>query len=148
VEYSHRSTHPNFGTRWEWETNLTFRLLYPVKEPRLPFDMRPSGNFGTEKNVFAPTWLETLDRPSRSLVIISIRPLEFCCLNLFIFLNKGRPTWFHLFYYVNFLLNIFRMLIHPSSGACDYLVCYCIGCIVLAVQPAFGYHNTNSQSAT
>jgi len=26
---------------------------------------------------------------------------------------------------------MFRMLIHPSSGVCDYLVCYCVGCIVL-----------------
>ena len=26
---------------------------------------------------------------------------------------------------------MFRMLIHPSSGACDYLVHYCVGCIVL-----------------
>jgi len=45
--------------------------------------------------------------------------------------NKGRPTWRHLLYYVNLLLNMFRMLIHPSSGACDYLVLYCLGCIVL-----------------
>jgi len=43
------------------------------------------------------------------------------------YLNKGRPTWCHLFYYVNLLLNMFRMLIQPSSGACDYLVCYCRG---------------------
>ena len=35
------------------------------------------------------------------------------------YLNKGRPTWWHLLYYVNLLLNMFRMLIHPSSGACD-----------------------------
>jgi len=48
------------------------------------------------------------------------------------YLNKGRPTWCHLFYYVSLLLNMFWMLIHPSSGACDCLVCYCIGCIVLA----------------
>ena len=41
------------------------------------------------------------------------------------YLNKGRPTWWHLLYYVNLLLNMFRMLIHPSSGACDYLVRYC-----------------------
>jgi len=25
---------------------------------------------------------------------------------------------------------MFRMLIQPSSGACDYLVRYCVGCIV------------------
>ena len=92
---------------------------------------------------------------------------NICCL------NKGRPTWWHSLYYVNLLLNMFRMLIHPSSGACDYLVCYCVGCIVLTwgvlvlcsgidcwwcgirvqaepllfvVQPALGYHITNSQS--
>ena len=35
-------------------------------------------------------------------------------------------------YYVNFQLNMFQMLIQPSSGACNYLVCYCMGCIVLA----------------
>ena len=39
-------------------------------------------------------------------------------------LNKGRPTWWHLLYYVSLLLNMYRMLIHPSSGACDYLVRY------------------------
>ena len=27
-------------------------------------------------------------------------------------LNKGRPTWWHLLYYVNLLLNMFQMLIH------------------------------------
>jgi len=47
------------------------------------------------------------------------------------YFNKGRPTWWHLLHYVNLLLDMFRMLIHPSSGACDYLVRYCIGCIVL-----------------
>jgi len=36
-----------------------------------------------------------------------------------------------LVYYVNLLLNMFRMLIHPSSGACDYLVRYYVACIVL-----------------
>ena len=78
-------------------------------------------------------------------------------------LNKGRATWWHLLYYVNLLLNMFRMLIHPSSGTCDYLVPYCVGCIVLTwgvlvlcsgigcwwcgiwVQPALGYYITNSQ---
>ena len=86
------------------------------------------------------------------------------------YLNKGRPTWWHLLYYVNLLLSMFRMLIHPSSGACNYLVHYCVGCIVLTwgmlvlcngigcwwcirvqaepllVQPALGYHITNSHS--
>ena len=44
------------------------------------------------------------------------------------YLNKGRPTWWHLLYYVNLLLNMFQMLIHPSSGACDYLLRYCVVC--------------------
>ena len=82
-------------------------------------------------------------------------------------MNKGRLTWWHLLYYVNLLLNMFRMLIHPSSGACDYFVRYCVGCNLLTwgvlvlcsgigcgirvqaepvVQPALGYHITNSQS--
>jgi len=62
---------------------------------------------------------------------------------------------------------MFRMLIHPSLGACDYLLRYCVGCIVLTwgvlvlcsgigcwwcgirvqaelvVQPALGYHIPN-----
>ena len=32
-------------------------------------------------------------------------------------LSKERPTWCHLLYYL--MLNMFRMLIHSSSGACD-----------------------------
>ena len=34
-----------------------------------------------------------------------------------------------LFHYL--LLNMFRLLIHPSSGACDFLMSYFMGCIVL-----------------
>jgi len=80
-------------------------------------------------------------------------------------LNKGRPTWWHLLYYVSLLLNMFWMLIHPSSGACNYLVRYCVSCIVLTwgvlvlcsgigcwwcgirvqAEPLLGYHITNSQ---
>ena len=45
------------------------------------------------------------------------------------YLNKGRSTWWHLLYYVNLLLNMFRMLIHR-----------------VVVQPGPGYHITNSQS--
>ena len=29
------------------------------------------------------------------------------------------------------LLNVFRMLVHPSSGACDILLIYFMGCIAL-----------------
>jgi len=43
------------------------------------------------------------------------------------YLNNGRPTWWHLLYYVNLLLNMFPMLIYPSSGVCDYLVRCCLG---------------------
>jgi len=87
------------------------------------------------------------------------------------YLNKGRKSWCQLLYYVNLLLNMFQMLIHPSSGACDCLVRYCVGCIVLiwgvlvlcsgidcwwccnrvqaapiVVQPTLRYHFSNSQS--
>ena len=34
-----------------------------------------------------------------------------------------------LFHYL--LLNMFRMLVHPSSGACDLFVGYLMGCIAL-----------------
>jgi len=34
-----------------------------------------------------------------------------------------------LFLYL--MLNMFRMLIHPSSGACDLFVSYFMGCIDL-----------------
>jgi len=34
-----------------------------------------------------------------------------------------------LFYFTSYVLNMFRALIYPSSGACDYSVD--IGCIVL-----------------
>ena len=65
-----------------------------------------------------------------------------------------------LFHYL--LLNMFRMLIHPSSGACDLFVelfhgLYCSGTMCVGVtlwfgwggvvsgcrlQPAHGYHTT------
>ena len=34
-----------------------------------------------------------------------------------------------LFHYL--LINMFRMLVHPSSGACDLLWIYFMGCIAL-----------------
>ena len=63
-----------------------------------------------------------------------------------------------LFHYL--MLNMFRMLIHPSSGACDLVVelfhgLYCSGSMCVGVtlwfgwggvalvpQPAYGYHTT------
>ena len=44
------------------------------------------------------------------------------------YLNKCRPTTWHLLYYVNLLLSIFQILIYPFSGACDYLLRCCVGC--------------------
>ena len=38
-------------------------------------------------------------------------------------LKNKRPTWCHLlFYLISYVLNMFRTLIYPSSGACDYSV--------------------------
>ena len=38
-------------------------------------------------------------------------------------LKNKRPTWRHfLFYFTSYVLNMFRTLICPSSGACDYSV--------------------------
>jgi len=35
----------------------------------------------------------------------------------------NKPTWCHLlFYFTSYVLNTFRTLIYPSSGACDYSV--------------------------
>ena len=47
-----------------------------------------------------------------------------------------------LFHYL--LLNMFRMLIHPSSGACDLFGLYCSGstCVGVTLKPASGYHTT------
>ena len=68
-----------------------------------------------------------------------------------------------LFHYL--MLNMFRMLIHPSSGACDFFVVlfhgfYCSGSMCYVViwlwwcgirmqaeallQPAYGYHTTTT----
>ena len=71
-----------------------------------------------------------------------------------------------LFHYL--LLNMFRMLVHPSSGACDLLWIYFMCCIALVrcvsvlrcvrlgwcgilmqaealLQPAQGYHTTPAE---
>jgi len=38
-------------------------------------------------------------------------------------LKNTRPTWCHLlFYFTSYVFNMFRTLIYPSSGACDYSV--------------------------
>ena len=39
------------------------------------------------------------------------------------YLKNKRPTWCHLLiYFTSYVLNMFRTLIYPSSGACDYSV--------------------------
>jgi len=44
-------------------------------------------------------------------------------LELIFLLQNKRPTWCHLlFYFTSYVLNIFRTLIYPSSGACDCAV--------------------------
>jgi len=54
-----------------------------------------------------------------------------------------------LFHYL--MLNMFRMLIHPSSGPRDLFVelfhgLYCSGSLCVAVpQPAYGYHTTTAK---
>ena len=46
----------------------------------------------------------------------------FHCMNTY-FLKNKRPTRCHLiFYFTSYVLNMFRTLICPSSGACDYAV--------------------------
>jgi len=40
-----------------------------------------------------------------------------------IIVENKRPTWCHLlFYFTTYVLNMFRTLIYPSSGACEYSV--------------------------
>ena len=50
---------------------------------------------------------------------------DICCIiyeTPFTLKNK-RPTWCHLLFYFNsYVLNMFRTLIYPSAGACDYSV--------------------------
>jgi len=57
-----------------------------------------------------------------------------------------------LFHYL--MLNMFRMLIYPSSGACDLFVesfhgLYCSGSMCVGVAlvplPAYGYHTTTAK---
>jgi len=39
------------------------------------------------------------------------------------YLNNKRPIWSHLlFYFTSYVLNMFRTLIHPTSGACDFSI--------------------------
>jgi len=59
-------------------------------------------------------------------------------------LKNKRPTWCHLlFYFTSYVLNMFRILIYTSSGACDCAIelpnwsfcswCLCVGDLVRLV---------------
>jgi len=52
-------------------------------------------------------------------------------------LKNKRPTWCHLlFYFTSYVLNMFRTLIYPSSGACDcavelpHVVLFLVRCVL------------------
>ena len=52
-----------------------------------------------------------------------------------VYLKIKKPNRFHLlFYYTSYMLNMFRALLCPSSGACDCNVDYHIGRFVLGLQ--------------
>ena len=50
-------------------------------------------------------------------------PKAKCFLIFLLQVKNKRPTWCHLlFYFTFYVLNMFRTLIYPTSGACDYSV--------------------------
>ena len=56
--------------------------------------------------------------------------LHTWCIDMVWFLKNKRPTWCHLlFYFTSYVLNMFRTLIYPSSGA--ILLNYHIGRVVI-----------------
>jgi len=59
-----------------------------------------------------------------ALVLSFDRNIRFLKTDLMLFqLKNKRPTWCHLlFYFTSYVLNMFRALIYPSSGACGYSV--------------------------
>ena len=80
-------------------------------------------------------------------------------------LTNERPTWCHLLFYFTYnALNMFRTLIHPSSGACDcvdelphrstcsqFVVCWSFCCgwylvvfVLQASSPEDGYINVRN----
>jgi len=69
------------------------------------------------------------------------------------FLKNKRRTWCHLlfyfiFYFTSYVLNMFRTLIYPSSGACDYSVelphlSYCSACNT-DTSPTQPHRNSNT----
>jgi len=75
---------------------------------------------------FPATWLS---RSHKHLIAYDLSNKQDCkilCLldraSMWQLKNK-RPTWCHLlFYFTSYVLNMFRALIYPTSGACDYSV--------------------------
>jgi len=73
-------------------------------------------------------------------------------------LKNKRPTWCHLlFYFTSYVLNMFRTLIYPSSGACDnsahwsycswFDVCWSFGVVGLEWYPCCRLkHNCNTDT--
>jgi len=73
--------------------------------------------------------------------------------------KNERPTWCHLlFYFISYVLNMFRTFIHPSSGACDcvvelphrsscsqFVVCWRFGVAVLSSARVAGWSTTIQQ---
>ena len=60
-----------------------------------------------------------LDRISWAYKLNIVGVMELCRDQLSLLTNE-RPTWCHLlFYFTYYALDMFRILIYPSSGACD-----------------------------
>ena len=62
--------------------------------------------------------------PPQELCMYLLRPVsENTSKNLNISWRIKDQLWYHLlFYFISYVLNMFRTLIYPSSGACDYSV--------------------------
>ena len=77
---------------------------------------------------------------------------------MYVCLKNKRPTWCHLlFYFISYVLNMFRTLIYPSSGDCDYSVelphwsccswfdvCWSFGVVGLEWYPTQPHRNSNT----
>ena len=67
-----------------------------------------------------PCIIAIVDEWKTNLISLYFRPQHASITNYKPWLKNERPTWCHLlFYFTFYLLNMFRTLIYPSSGACD-----------------------------
>ena len=77
-------------------------------------------NISIIRNLWLFCWITTL------VVLFLVRcVLEFRCgwVRVVSVLWAEASAWCHLlFYFTSYVLNMFRTLIYPSSGACDYSV--------------------------